>query len=277
MGVRADLHRAGRLTLVAEGVHVADDRVADLVVGLGEHVDRADIGHLVHGGNERDVGVGHVGDLVGPDATGDDDVLGVDGALVGDDAGDLAAAVGPGRVVGEDVEDLGVGEDLQAGGLDGLLAHDGAGLEAVDHRHGRAVEATEDDLVVDERDEFLDLLGGEEVGLDAPGLGRGHAALELVHALLGAGDLDAAGVDRQVHVAVLVGGLLAEQRHLLVVVDREDEVRGVAGRTARVGQRALVEQDHVGPAEAGQVADQTVADDAGADDDDLGRGREVAH
>ena len=35
-------------------------------------------------------------------------------------------------------------------------------------------------------------------------------------------------------------------------------------------QGALVEQHHVGPAEAAEVADEAVADDAGADDDDLG-------
>jgi hypothetical protein len=104
------------------------------------------------------------------------------------------------------------------------------------------------------------------VGFDAPCGGRGHAPLEFVHALLGACDLDTARVDRQAEVAVLVGGLLAEQRHLLVVVDRKDEVRRVAGGAAGVGQRALVEQYEVGPTQAGQVTDDAVADDAGADD-----------
>ena len=231
----------------------------------------------MHGRDERDVGVGHVGDLVRPHTAGDDDVLGVDRALVGNDTGDLAPTVRTRRVVSEDVEHLGVGEDLAAGLLDGFLAHHGAGLEGVDHRDGRAVEAAEDDVFVDERHELLDLCGVEQVGLDAPRLGGGHPALEFVHALLGSGDLNATGIDREVHVAVLVGGLLTEQRHFLVVVDREDEVRRMAGRAARVGQRALVQQDEVGPAEAGQMAHQAVADDAGADDDDLGGSREVAH
>ena len=56
--------------------------------------------------------------------------------------------------------------------------------------------------------------------------------------------------------------------HLLGVVGQEDEVRGVAGRAAGVGQRALVEQHDVAPAEPGQVVGHAVADDAGADDDD---------
>ena len=270
VGVAADLHRAGRLALVAERVHVPDDRVADLVVGLDQHVDGADVGHLVHGRHQRDVGVGHVGDAVRPHAAGDDDVLGLDRALVGDDGFDLAHA-GDRVVLGDQVEDFGVGEDLQVGLLRGLLAHDGARLERVDDRHGRAVEAALDDVVVDERNELLDLGRAQQMGLDTPCHGRGDAALQFEHPLVGAGDLDAAAVDRHVEVAVLVGALLTEQGHLLVVVDREDEVRGVAGRAAGVGQWALVEQDDVGPAQTGQVADQTVADDAGADDDDLGR------
>ena len=61
------------------------------------------------------------------------------------------------------------------------------------------------------------------------------------------------------------------------MVNWEDEVRRVAGRTAGVRKRTLVEQDHVGPAEAGEVPDQTVADNASADDDDFGRGGEVTH
>ena len=44
-----------------------------------------------------------------------------------------------------------------------------------------------------------------------------------------------------------------ERGHLARVVDREDEVGGVPGGAARVGQRALVEQHQVGPAELGQV------------------------
>ena len=252
--------------------------MADTYIPLVPAVHQmADVGHLVHGRDERDVGVGHVGDLVRPHTAGDDDVLGVDRALVGNDTGDLAPTVRTRRVVGEDVEHLGVGEDLATGLLDGFLAHHGAGLEGVDHRDGRAVEAAEDDVFVDERHELFDLRGVKQVSLDAPRCGGGHPALEFVHALLGPGDLDAAGIDREVQVAVLVGGLLTEQRHFLVVVDREDEVRRMAGRAARVGQRALVQQDEVGPAEAGQMAHQAVADDAGADDDDLGGSREVAH
>ena len=53
------------------------------------------------------------------------------------------------------------------------------------------MEAAQDDVVVDERHEFLDLCWGEQFCFDAPGLSRGHTAVEFVHAFLGAGDFDA--------------------------------------------------------------------------------------
>ena len=275
VAVRADLHGAGRLPLVAEGVHVPDDRVADLVVGLGQDVHRADVGHLVDGGDQRDGGTGHVGDPVGPDSAGDHDVFGRNGALVRDDrrhGGHATLAID-----GLDVEDLGIGEHLAAGGLDGLPTHRGAGLQRVDHRDGRAVEATQDDVLVDEGHQLLHLRRREQAGLDAPGPGRRHPAVQLQHPILGASHLYAPAVHREVHVPVLVGALLSEQGHLLVVVHREDEVGGVTGGTTGVGQGALVQQDHVGPAETGEVADKAIADDACSDHDDIGASREVTH
>ena len=44
-----------------------------------------------------------------------------------------------------------------------------------------------------------------------------------------------------------------------------------------LGSGALVDLDDVGPAELGQVVDEAVADDAGADDDDLGGGGDGGH
>ena len=50
---------------------------------------------------------------------------------------------------------------------------------------------------------------------------------------------------------VLAHALERQRGHLLRVVDGEDEVRGVAGRAARVRQRALVDQHELGLARAG--------------------------
>ena len=66
---------------------------------------------------------------------------------------------------------------------------------------------------------------------------------------------------------VLLGAVAGELHHHLRVLDREDEVGGVAGRAARVRHRALVDQDQVPPAEPGEVIGEAVADDARPDDD----------
>ena len=77
--------------------------------------------------------------------------------------------------------------------------------------------------------------------------------------------------------SVLADALERELRHLLRVVDEEDEVRGVPGRAAGVRQRPLVEQDDVGPPEPGEVVREAVADDAAADHDGTARRGSVAH
>jgi hypothetical protein len=270
VGVGTDLHRPRRLALVAERVHVADDREGDLGVGLLEHVDRTDVDHLVHGGGERDRRPGHRGETRAPHAAGDGDVLGLDPPLVRHD--------GPDRtVVDLEVDDLGVGEHGEGALVDRLLTHQRARLERVDDRDRRGVEAAEQDVGVGERDQLLDLRRRQQPGLDAPRLGRRHPPLELLDAHRVAGDLDPTARRVDAELDVLALALQGEQRHLLVVVGREDEVRSVAGRAARVGERALVDEYQVGPAEPGEVPDEAVADDAGADHDAAGRGGRSAH
>ena len=91
--------------------------------------------------------------------------------------------------------------------------------------------------------------------------------VQLLQALLGARDLDAAALREDAELLVLAHALERELRHLLRVVDREDEVRRVAGRAAGVRERPLVDQHDVAPAELGEVVGEAVADDAGADHD----------
>ena len=83
-----------------------------------------------------------------------------------------------------------------------------------------------------------------------------------------AGDLDPAALGEDAHLLVLLDAVGGQRGHLARVVGQEDEVRGVAGRAARVGQRALLDLDDVAPAQPGEVVDEAVADDARADDDD---------
>ena len=58
-------------------------------------------------------------------------------------------------------------------------------------------------------------------------------------------------VGEHAELLVLAHAVERERGHLARVVDREDEVRGVARRAARVGQRALVDQDQVASSPAG--------------------------
>ncbi len=98
-----------------------------------------------------------------------------------------------------------------------------------------------------------------------------------MHALLGAGDLDAAADRVDPHLLVLALRVEGQVGHLLVVVDREDEVGGVTRGATGVGQRALVDLEDVPPSVVGEMFDHRVAYDPGADDDHIGAGGEVAH
>ena len=126
-----------------------------------ERIDRADVDHLVHRRGQRDRRSGHRRDARAPHAAGDDDVLGLDPALVGDDGADRAA-------VDLDVEHLGVGEHGQRALVDRLLAHQRARLQRVDDGHARRVVAAEHDVGVDERHQLGDLGGRQQTGVDAP-------------------------------------------------------------------------------------------------------------
>ena len=172
-------------------------------------------------------GAGHAREQRAPDAAADHDRLGLDVAVGGADAADAAAlGVDPGHL---DVRD----DRERAGGLR-LLAHQRAGAQRVDDGDALRVEAADDHLLVEERHQLLDLGRRHEPhALDAPRLRRGHPAAQLLHPLLGARDLDAAGLREDVQLLVLAHAVQRQRGHLARVVDREDEVRRVAGRAAR--------------------------------------------
>jgi hypothetical protein len=158
-----------------------------------------------------------------------------------------------------------------------VVAHDRAGPDRLDDPDGRRPERADDHLGIEERQRLVDLLGGDQLGVDAPGPGAGDPPGQLLHPLGGPGDFVAAGLGEDPELLVLPHAVGGDVGHLPGVVDREDEVARVPGGAARVGQRPLVELHEVPPAEPGQVVGEAVADDAGADDDGSGAGRQGAH
>ena len=263
VGVRAHLQVAAVLALVHVGVHVADDREGDLADRVGEERHGPDADHLVHGRRERDRRAGHAGDARAPHAAGDDDRLGLDGAAIGVDTADAA-------VLHVQAGDLDAGGDGQR--AQGLrpLAHDRAGPQRVHDQHAGGIEGAEDDARVKVGHEALGLGRRDQLGVDAPRVGRGEPPLQLLHARGRARHLQAAALGGHAHLHVLAGAVDGEGRHLLGVVGEVDEVRGVTGRAAGVGQGALVEQHDVPPAQSRQVVGHAVADDARADDHHVG-------
>ena len=213
---------------------------------------------------------GHAGDPRAPCAAGDDDGVGGDVALVGADAADVA-------VHDVDAGDLGPGDDRQRAER---IAFSRMSVPA-------RSESTTPTLGVEKPPRMTDgsrygtsaaiSSGVSSSRLDAPGRRRRRPALELLHPLGRPRDLDAAALGEDAEFLVLADAVERQRRHLLRVIRREDEVGGVAGGAARVRQRALVEEDDVAPAEVRQVPGQAVADDAGADDDDLGSSRDGGH
>ena len=254
------------LDATREAITAMVDRLGRLL----EDLDGAVVGHLVDDRGERDPRAGHLGEERGPDAAGDDDVLGLDGAAAGRDALDAA-------VLDAHRGDLGVRERGQGAHRLGLLAAQGPELQGVADADARGVEAADEDALVDERDQLLDLGRGDQAGVDAPVLRGVDLPSELVHARLGTRDLEAAALGVDVPLLVLARALQRELRHLLVVVGEVQEVGGVAGGAAGVRERALVDEHDVPPAEAGEVVRDAVADDAGTDDHDLRACRKAAH
>ena len=152
------------------------------------------------------------------------------------------------------------------------LAEQRARAQRVDHADRRAPERAEDLVLLQERDALDDVVRRHQLGRDAPRPGRRHPPAQLLHPLLGAGDLVAAGLGEHAQLLVLAHRVEREVGQLAGVVDREDEVRRVPGGAARVGQRALVDLHDVAPAELREMVHEAVADDAGADHDDAGGG-----
>jgi hypothetical protein len=270
VGIGTHLYRPGRLPLVHEGVHVAHDRIADLVAGLGQDRDRADVDHLMHCRRERDGGASHPSDERRPHTAGHHDVLACHPAPVGDHRLDPA-------VLDLDVEDLGVGEDLERAQFLGPLPQDRPGPQRVHDRHRGGVEASQDHRLLDERHLLLDL-GGVSNSDSIP-----QAVAELMRRRSSSirSSVRATSIPPQVVLTPISSYCRWDSRvssgKFFAVVDREDEVGGVPGGATRIGKRPLVDLDDVLPALLGQVPDDGIPDDAGTHHDHPGFGWQVTH
>ncbi len=103
--------------------------------------------------------------------------------------------------------------------------------------------------------------------LDALGRGCEFEAADAVP------DLLAVEIERVVER----NGVLSDPAHRAGPVGLEDDPRRVRGGAAGGEQRALIDHEHVGLAEVGEVIGGRDADDAGADDHGLGARGQISH
>src|SRR5436309_3358188 len=110
---------------------------------------------------------------------------------------------------------------------------------------------------------------------ETPGHRVALLAFELLPALGGMGDFEAAGLKDHApiecgHSFVGFNAPLGEQASCAGVVVLEHQARCVRGGAPIVEKRALIEHDDIAPSHFGEVIGGATADDASADDDDLG-------
>ena len=268
--IGADLEVGPPLALVHQAVHVAQQREADPLAGLLELRDRAHVDHLVHRGRQRDRSACEGGHPGAPHAAGDHHDLRLDRPVIGDHAGDTAT-------FDLDVEHLGLRARGERTEPFRALAHQLSRPDRIDDRPRGRVEASDQQTRVAVRDELLDLGGGDQMGLDAPGAGGAHASRELLHPFRAACDLDAAAGEEHVECGVLAQRVHREVGDLLRMIDREHEVRGVTGRAPGIRQGTFVDLHDAAPSELGQVADGGIAYHPRSDDDDVCAVRLLCH
>ena len=237
---------------------------------LGELRARADADHLVHGRGQRDADAGHVADLRAPHAAGDHDVLGLDVALVGADPADPA-------VLDVEVGDLDVGYDGQRAGRQRPLAHDRAGAQRVDDADARRPEGADDLVGVEERHLLLDELGVT-------------SSASMPQAL--AADIRRRSSSIRSSVRATSKPPDSVKTPISLYCSTESRVRSVISREWSTGKMKFdacpVDPPGLGSGplsiwtmsrqpSSGQVVDEAVADDAGADDDAARGSGDVCH
>ncbi len=269
------------------GLVAAHDEAADLLLPVGEAVgiaQRREIGRdavdllgdeiLVLHRDERDIDAGHATERSRPLPGADHELLAGNAALVGRDGahapaldvdarhshalanGDAALA----RTLGERHGDVG-GRGLPVGRQEGCAHH-----------------------VVDlhQRPQRLRLLGRKELHLEPERRRRRRLPLDLDPALGIAGEPEPAiplpaGREPGLRFEAIVegDGIAEELRDVGAGAQLADEAGRMPGRPRR--ELAALQEQHVGEPHLAQVIGDRAADDAAADDDNLGRGRQLAH
>jgi len=168
-------------------------------------------------------------------------------------------------------------EDAKRPHLRRSLSHDGSCPQRIYNANRRGVKTAKDDAFVDKGNPFFDFGGGEQLGRDAPRFGRGHAPGQFLQACFRTGDFDPTTFGEHAHLLVLRHAVKGQLRHLFGMINGKDEVGGMTGGSAGIGQRAFVDQNDVTPAQASQVVGHAVANNARADNHDICGFREFTH
>ncbi len=221
---------------------------------------------IVLAGMQRHRNAGHQADIPRPQPGAVDHEIGLDIALVGGHAGDLA--VGLVNIRHLDVFD------------DGRTAH----ARALGHRHrhvdrvGLAVLRQEDaaDKIVRvcQRVHRLDVGRGQDIDIQTENLSHRCAALQFLEAFIVCGDGKTAILLETCRLPGFgfqpgeqFGRVLCEFRQILGGAELADQAGGVPGRAA--GQLLAFQQHDIRPAEFGQVIGEGTSHRATTDDDNL--------
>jgi hypothetical protein len=257
LAVLADVERA---------VLVADQRVDDLArlaLQLGQRLGLGvDVLHRL----DRDRHAGHGPDQRAPDPRRAEHHLAADPAAARRDRSDPA-------VPHLDAADLGIADENHAL-VFGERGHGGARLDRPGDAVVRGVEGAEHPGRVEQRRELLGPGRRDQLAVDAEGAREPDLAVQVVPALGGIRELQAA--DRMEAGLALpferpqeLDRGRGEARQGARGQGREHAARGMGGRAAGAGQGARVQDDDVRPAESRQMIGGAAAGDAGTDDHQL--------
>ena len=264
----------------------ADDETADFLLDVGVPVGvaedgevRADaldcLGHHVEvlGRVEGDVDAAQEAHGLRPLAGAVHDHLGLDGTPVGHDAGHPAVPRGDAGHAGALLD----ADAPQAG----PAGEGGRHVDRVDGGVAGQPEGAEQIARLEDGVTLEGLEGGQQLAFEVVGLGRGRRPAELDHPLRrarhghAAAPLEAGGEARlRLELAVEAGGVLHEAGPGLGRPELAEETCRVPRRAAR--ELSLLEQEDVGPPQAGQVVRGRGPDHATADDHDAGPVGQVA-